>query len=150
MKTEEYERLRRALSQQLAADLDLIRAGHAAKLRALEELWLTSPEEGAAGARSLAQAPTRAPLSETVSSETPDPARARASRRGDTLNDLRTALPHLPEIFEREDIYRVLGYTPARATLYRALWILKSENLIGMARLSDGGIRSQYRNLTEP
>ena len=156
MDTQEYERRRRALESQLQADLELVRAGHQARLRALEQIWLTSSGDGAA----KAEAPTEPPLSETarsetaasetISSETADPKPLRSHRRGDTLNDLRAALPRLPEIFEREDIYRTLGYTPARATLYRALWTLESEGELAFARHSDGGVRAQYRKLPKP
>ena len=151
MDTQEYERRRRALESQLQADLALVQAGHQARLRALEQLWLSSSGDGTAAA----EAPTEPPLSETaasetIASETADPTPLRSHRRGDTLNDLRAALPHLPEIFEREDIYRALGYTPARATLYRALWALEREGELAFARYSNGGVRAQYRKLPKP
>jgi hypothetical protein len=48
MRHGEYERRRRALDTQYREDLELIRAGYQAKLRALEMLWFASPATDAA------------------------------------------------------------------------------------------------------
>lgn len=141
MRHQEYERRRRMLEQHLQADLDLIRAAYAAKLRALEAVWLHSPGEDAPSpVQPEPGIPSETPLSETPPSET-----VRAVRRGDTLQGLRAALPDLPEVFEKEDVFQALGYTPSRATLYRAFQTLQIEKRISIARYSDGGTRTQYR-----
>jgi hypothetical protein len=153
MRHQEYERRRRALEQQLQADLDLIRAAYAAKLRALEAVWLHSPEEGEprpdppkpeAPAEPL---PSETPLSETAPIETPPEEPVRAPVRRETLRDLRAALSGLPELFEKEDVYQALGYMPPRATLYRAFQTLLDEKKVSIARYSEGGTRTQYRRL---
>ena len=162
MKSREYERRRRALEEQCHADLNLIRAGYEAKLRALEMIWLTSDgkdeAEGAPGRPNPSEASPSETVrsetepvssetvpSETVRTETPAPAR----ERRDLLSDLLEALPALPEVFEKQDIYQALGYVPARATLYRALETLKSEKQIVIARYSEGGQRTQYRKVAK-
>lgn len=165
MKSREYERRRRALEEQCHADLNLIRAGYEAKLRALEMIWLASDGKDEANGAPGRPNPSEASSSETVSHETvrsdtiasetvpsetvqtvggtPAPAR----ERRDLLNDLMDALPGLPEVFEKRDLYQALGYVPARATLYRAIETLKSEKQIVIARYSEGGQRTQYRKV---
>jgi hypothetical protein len=41
--------------------------------------------------------------------------------RGEVQYDLDEAFPRLPEVFDKRDVTRILGYEPARATLFRAL-----------------------------
>jgi hypothetical protein len=145
MRAEEYERRRQAVQAQLQADLDLIRAGYEAKLRALESLWLSSPVGAPAAGPRSETAPNETPPSETPSSETPAGAPARVSRRGDVLRDVRAVLPHLPEVFERRDVIQALGYKPPRATLYRALATLQEEEEITIVRPGDERIQTQYQ-----
>ncbi|HEX4960985.1 MAG TPA: hypothetical protein VF173_09115 [Thermoanaerobaculia bacterium] len=172
MKSREYERRRRVLEEQLHADLNLIRAGYEAKLRALESIWLASDAKDEADSppgspnaseaspsetvsRETVRSETVASetiLSETVPSETVQTktvgeAPAPARERRDLLSDLLVALPGLPKVFEKRDIYQALGYVPARATLYRAIDTLKEDKQIVIARYSEGGQRTQYRKV---
>lgn len=154
MKAREYERRRRALDEQLHADLNLIRAGYDAKLRALEIIWLASDEADAVSSETVHQetipsemVQSETVLSETVPTEMPDQAPAREVQRGDVLSDFLAALPDLPEVFEKKDVYQALGYVPPRATLYRVIWRLKEDKKIAIARHSEGRIRTQYRKL---
>jgi hypothetical protein len=140
MRSEEYERRRQAVQAQLQADLDLIRAGYEAKLRALESLWLSSPVGAPAAGPRSETAPN-----ETPSSETPAGAPARVSRRGDVLRDVRAVLSQLPEVFERRDVIQAIGYKPPRATLYRALATLQEEEEITIVRPGDERIQTQYQ-----
>lgn len=159
MRHGEYERRRRALETQLREDLELLRAGYQAKLRALETLWLTSPEDSlpAASEPPRLKAGETLRLSETLSanetetlSETlPEPA-APARRRGQVLEDLLERFDELPEIFDQRDIVRLLGYTAPRATLYRAIGELLSANRIAMEEAASGPIPTRYRKLPEP
>jgi hypothetical protein len=151
MRHSEYQRRRLALEAQLQAALDLIRAGHAAKLRALERVWLSSHEGEGAGDDEVGAAGAK-PASETAQnasawSETPGQPPRHGRRRGGTLSDLRDALPRLPEVFEKRDVLELLGYIPPRATLYRALETLREEEKIAITRYSDGGERTRYRKL---
>ncbi len=161
MKSGEYERRRRAIEEQLQADLDLIRAGYQAKLRALEMVWLSSPGGEAprvlpAGA-GVETVPPDSPALETVPEtvetvgEAPRVAgRAaprRVPRRGDLPAAIEEALAGLPAVFDKRDLCRALGYEPSRASLYRALSTLQEEQVIAIETFSDGGNRTRYRKV---
>ena len=149
MDSQEYERRRQAIQAQLQADLDLIRAGYEAKLRALETIWLSAPTGDPAAAPTSETAPSETPTSETALSETPSEAPARISRRGDVLRDVRAVLPRLPEVFERKDVVQALGYQPPRATLYRVLATLQEKKEITVVRYGDERSQAQYRRREE-
>lgn len=126
MTRDEYEERLRALETQLQTEIALIHAGHEARVRALGSVWQT-----AAPASVPAAAPKKAAR----------PAWA-------TLVDIEEALPRLPEVFDKRDIIRVLGYTPAYSTLFRALAELRKSGEIA----DDDGCyyRSQYRKISRP
>jgi hypothetical protein len=162
MRHNEYERWRRLLEQQFDSDVELLRAGYQAKLRALEMLWLASPEEGqeALEHRSVRLLGETLPsetvpnsemaqLSETLTgSETPAAkAPARTLRRGEILEEVTAALPELPEVFDRQDIWRVLGFAPSRATLHRVFNDLLRNHSIAVERFSDGHAPTRYRKV---
>jgi len=67
--------------------------------------------------------------------------------RYSVVTDLDDVLPELPEIFERRDVIRALGYEPPRTTLYHALVQLQREGAIAIETLSGGGSRVRYRKL---
>lgn len=137
MNSEEYERRKRLLDERLRADLELIRAGHAARLRALDAL-----RDGSRG-ETLATA-------ETQTGETQDaPPAVPAARRSSVLHDILDAFPRLPEVFDKADVVRVLGYVPHRATLNRAWERLRSEGKIAMDHPHDGRRPTRYRKLPQ-
>jgi hypothetical protein len=135
MTRDEYEARRRALEAQLQADISLIHAAHEVRVRSLDSLW--QAEDGNAPA---------AIVRETVPAA-PAPARKTMRPRGAVLDDLQRALPQLPEVFDSRDVARVLGYTPARSTLFRALLLLKEEGAIAVDLSSPGGTSNTYRKL---
>jgi hypothetical protein len=67
---------------------------------------------------------------------------------GTVLEDLYEAFADLPRIFDKRDITRLLGYEPARATLYRAIMALRQEGLIANDSYSAGGTATRYRKLS--
>ena len=150
MDSREYQQRRQALEEQLQSDLNLIRAGYEAKLRALEMIWLTSDRPGGSPGETVADETVR---SETVAPETvggEEPALASTALvstagQRNTLGDLKAALPALPEVFDKDDIARALGYTPSRATLYRALAKLEREKKIAVVQVSSGRTKTLYR-----
>lgn len=154
MDSQEYQRRRQALEEQLQADLSLIRAGYEAKLRALERIWLTSDGPSPPLAETV---PDEAVTSETVPAKggpetnaadaAEESAVASASDRRDTLSDLLKALPALAKEFDKSDISRALGYTPSRATLYRVLTKLEKEGKIATVQSSQGRTKTLYRAL---
>ncbi len=143
MRYHEYEERKRALAEQLHADLELVRAGHQARVRALEALWLASPLEEAPPATSETQS------SETQTpSETQAPPPGRVFERGEVLENIEEALSHLPEIFDKPELVRVLGYAPPRATLHRAVQQLLSDRKIAVESFSIGRQPTVYRKVS--
>lgn len=141
MSPEEYERRRRALEAQLQADLELVQAGHAARLRALEALRREAVETGTAGPGH--EADRRPP----AAVRTPDPPPTVRRRDNEALDDLQDLLPGLPVFFDKRDLVRALGYTPSRATFLRAIDKLREENKIRIAQHSQGGRLTRYEKL---
>ena len=133
MTREEYEERRRALDAMLEADIAMVRAGHEARVRSLESLWQAAKAgDEKAAVPAAAPAPPAAP---------PEPARP----PGTTYDDLCDALPRLPEVFDKRDVVRELGYTPPYTTLVRALEDLKkSGEIADNARF---GYRRSFRKV---
>jgi hypothetical protein len=150
MRHSEYEQRRRALEEQYLADAELLRAAYQAKLRALEMLWLVSPD--------VSVLPSRSPR--LLSGETPalpvqSPAPALPPPppplpRGQFLAELVAALPSLPEVFDCEDIERALGYKPSRPTLNRAFSILREAQRIVVEVAGHASRPTSYRKLPVP
>jgi hypothetical protein len=124
MTREDYEERLRALGAQLEADIAMVRAGHEARVRSLESLW-----QAAQAGDEKAAVPAPAPAPPAAPRETARPP-------GATCNDLRDALPRLPEVFDKRDVVRALGYKPPYTTLVRALELLKESGEIA----EDGGL----------
>jgi hypothetical protein len=137
MTREEYEERRRAFEEQHRADVALMNAAQEARIRSLDRLW----QEELDRERSAA-APDASPVP-VQPAPAPKPMRPRYSVR----DDLDDALPELPEIFERRDVIRALGYEPPRTTLYHALEQLRREGAIAIESYSGGGARVRYRKL---
>lgn len=133
MTQEEYEERRRALEERHRADVALMNEAHEARLRSLEELR----QAGGPTDRGLA----------TPEASPPAPARQPARPPGSVLEDLCEALADLPEVFDKNDVARVLGYEPSRATLLRALRQLKADGEIAQESYSLGGVTTRYRKL---
>jgi hypothetical protein len=150
----------RERGRQLREDLELLRAGYQAKLRALEMLWLAPPGEALPEAVAVSETlrlsetlassetlpETTPPQSETV---TP-PERPKETRRGQVRDEIEAAFAELPEEFDRRDVIRVLGYEPPRATLFRVLEQLVADKWISVAWYSTGRSSTRYAKLPEP
>ena len=169
MKRSEYEQRRQALEAQLAADIELVRAAHETRVRALESLWLASPEEeavspaeGPAAASDPPQVEDEAPETVPIGTQTgtgtgtgtgtqtgtqTPPAKARRVRKGygEVSDDLEAALTRMPEVFDKAALLQELGYEPARSTFYRALESLQQEKKIVIVSHSGGRTRTTYR-----
>lgn len=141
MTQEDYDERRRALEEQLRADIALLQAAHEVRVRALDTLWQGAKE----GNVSIPAPPPSAAVREAVPAMAAPPVPARP--RGAVLDDLANALPRLPNVFDKRDIARVLGYTPSRSTLFRALERLIDEGAIAVEDASDGGLLTLYRKV---
>jgi hypothetical protein len=138
---------------QFREDVELLRAGYQAKLRALEMLWLVPSGEALPEERPVLGVNESLRLSETLSvdetlPETPAPAAAR--RRGQVLEDVLACFAGLPEIFDQRDVVRALGYTVSRATLFRVFGELLREERIVMEEPGSGPNPTRYRKLPAP
>jgi hypothetical protein len=145
MRFDEYQERRRVLEEQLQTDLELIRSAHRAKLQSLELLWLSSAQRDAAG--STPPEPQRVPESQEQN-ETQAPVETQRTRRtGSAEYDVEDVLPVLPELFDKGDIIRALGWEPHRATLQRALDRLRAGKQIAIEIRGEGRRPTRYRKV---
>ena len=128
MRRSEYEQRRGALEETYQADLELIRSAHAARLRSLEALWLSNPEED--------------PAEESAPAPPVAPPRIVRPPLAQALDD---AFAQLPEVFDRSDVVRALGWAPDRAALFRALDGLVHQRRIVVQRFGTGRAATTYR-----
>lgn len=145
MTREEFEERLRALEAQHQADIALVHAGHEARIRALLSLWQpTAPPIADPQPASLPAAAPPPP----APAPPPEPAPKVRRAPHSVLNDLVEAFPDLPEVFDKHDVARVLGYEPTRATLFRALLALKKEGYITTVSTGIGGTETtRHRKL---
>jgi hypothetical protein len=167
MRHSEYERRRSTLEQQLQEDLELIRAGYRAKLRALEMLWLApssaaegelaaekpAPEEAQTRSETQGAAETHAWIEtqapETQGSETRRP-EATPVPQGGLWEAIQDALPQLPEIFDRHELEKALGFTPRKSTLARILNDMSDDKDLEIVERSHGRHPTKYRKVAGP
>lgn len=123
MTRSEYEERRRALEAQRQADIALINAAHETRIRSLDRLWRATAEDDAVLALPAAVETRALPAPAALPAVSAPPAEsARKMRgRGEVQDDLEEAFSQLPEVFDKRDVTRILGYEPARSTLFRAL-----------------------------
>ena len=159
MKWSEYEQRRRAMERQLEADIELLRAAHETRIRALDQLWLDlsekdqpspagSPEASRAGEEAAPQpgpgtgTQTDVPIETQTGTQGPQEVR---KGYGEVSLDIEAVFDSLPEVFDRPELVRALGYQPVRTTLYRAIEALVSERRITIESHSTGRHRTRYR-----
>jgi hypothetical protein len=72
---------------------------------------------------------------------------AQPSRRGawELTNDIKAALPRLPEVFDRKAVIQALGYEPDRSSLYRVLKELAYEGVVIQVSIGEGRVPTTYR-----
>ena len=136
MNPSEYQRLRRQLDEELRAGMEMLQAGHRAKVDALDALWQEgTPEESLT---ILADPPESQP-EPSVSAE-----RERLAA-GELLTDIEAALARVGDEFQKSDLCRALGYEPGRSSLHRALLELERGGVIEIQRQGLGRRPSRYR-----
>ena len=134
MRDDEYRKLRRALEEQRDADLELIQAGHRAKLHALDMLRQTPDDE------------TQKPMETQNPAET-EPVTNKATPATNVHDAIEAILPSLPDVFDKKDVIRLLGWEPHRATLHRALHYLRIGRTIAVETLGQGRHATRYRKV---
>jgi hypothetical protein len=137
MTREEFEQRKLRLAEQLREGVALLEQGYQRQLRALELIWMADsngdavpPGQEAIGAAAPAGLPVK-------------PIRARLAP-GRLLEDVRTALAQLPEVFDRNDLVRALGYEPERSSLHRAMVSLVREGVLVINSYGAGKIPAKY------
>lgn len=138
----EYQRLRRQLDEELRVGLEMLQAGHRAKVEALDAKWQEEPE------------PVPASLPATPEPQ-PEPVTSAPSRRGrleagELLNDVGAALALMGDEFLKTDLCRALGYEPHRSSLYRALRGLERDGILEIRTQGLGRRASFYRKIRQP
>lgn len=162
MRHSEYEKRRNALEKQYDEDRELLRAAHEAKLRSLETLWLASPPTEAAVTPEQVPSEEGDLLREEPVQESPAAHETQARSETQTPNEtqeevrlprgglrdaIESTLPRLPEIFDRQELERALGFTPRRSSLVRILKDLWSEKTLEIVEYSEGRRPTKYRKV---
>ncbi len=122
--------------------MEMLQAGHRAKVEALDARWQEETET--ASASRLA---TPEPQPEPVA---PAASQSRRLEAGELLNDVEAALALMGEEFKKSDLCRALGYEPHRSTLHRVLRELQRDGILEIGRqgLGRGGLL--YRKIRQP
>jgi len=131
MTESDYEQRKQELVAQLRLSIRFLQQGYEAQLSALEL--------ERAGAKKTS-APVVAPEAAPVRQRAPQPP-------GGLLEHVRQAVAQLPVEFTKADIIRVLGYTPERSSLHRALDDLMVEREIQVHDRGSGRTPNVYRKL---
>jgi hypothetical protein len=126
MKRSEYEERRRALEETFEAEIATVRAAQQIRRRAFEALWRADLED---------DEPSQAPAAPSM--PPPPPLHLAAA--------LEEILPRLPEVFDKDDVVRLLGWNPARATLFRNLQGLVFSGRLKVERYGAGRATTTYR-----
>ncbi len=63
---------------------------------------------------------------------------------GQLLEDVRSALPQMPEVLDRNDLVHALGYEPDRSSLHQVLTSLVKEGVLVVRSYSAGKIPAKY------
>ncbi len=138
MTREEYEQRKLKLAEQLREGVALLEEGYQRQLRALELIWI-------ADSNGAAVPPQQRPIAATVPATPPrKPARHRLAP-GQLREDVETALAQMPEVFDRNDLLRALGYGPERSSLHRVLDRLVNEGVLVLDSYGAGKIAAKYR-----
>jgi hypothetical protein len=148
MTHDEYEQRKRRMEEELRAGVELLETAHRHQLRALQLVLVATGGEGVeipkpvmTAAPLMLSAPAM-PAAPTLPAAAPQPV-----RRGPwaLFNDVQDALAEVPEVFDRNDICRILGYEPDRGSLYRTFQELKREGVLSLQHRGTGKWPARYR-----
>lgn len=146
MNQAEYQRLRRQLDEELRAGLELLQAGHRAKVEALDARWEAEVEAESAGDPTLPEpVALPEPLPEPAAPPAPSPSARLRLGAGELLEDVEAALARVGEEFLQSDLCRALGYEPHRGSLHRVLRELEGEGVLEIQRQGFGRRATLYR-----
>jgi len=148
MTHDEYEQRKRRLEEELRAGVTLLETAFRHQMRALQLVWATLGGEAVEippVVVALPEASALLPAAPAIPA--PAPAPPPPTRRGawELLDDVQAALPKVPEVFDRDDICRVIGYEPDRGSLYRTFQGLIQEGAIAIEERGTGRQPSRYK-----
>ena len=150
MTHDEYERRKRRLDEDLRVGIELLETAHRHQVRALQLVLVAS---GVETMETLPAMTAAAPLLLSASA-LPAPPKQDSSQPGRRVpwalfSDVVDALAAVPEVFDRNDVCRVLGYEPDRGSLYRTFQQLKQDGVLALEQRGTGKWPTRYRK-TEP
>jgi hypothetical protein len=150
MTRDEYEQRKRRLEEELRAGVELLETAYRHQFRALQLVWAAAGGDVEIPPSVMAAFPG-VPASAAPALPALLAAPAQPARRGawDLFNDVQRALDEAPEVFDRNDICRILGYEPNRGSLYRTFQELIQEGACAIEERGTGKVPTRYRK-TEP
>src|SRR3954471_12223003 len=151
MPSGEYVRYRQHLDAQLRTDVELIYEAYRAKLRAYETVARARGEEFepmAAAALPPGLPPAPAPPT-PVPVQAPAPPLPR-TRAFQIEAAILAAIETLPEVFDKFDLGKALGFEPRRSTLHRSLQRLVREGVLGVERYGTARFPTLYHKSAVP
>lgn len=131
MTRSEYEAQRRRLDEEMRTAIELVKAGHQAKIQVLD-LVLTMSGEG---------------IPEPVAAPPPLEPEPRPRRRGagELLDEVAEIVPRLPALFTKDDVENALKEPADRASLYRVLQELEQDGWFKTETFGRGRNPTVYR-----
>jgi len=153
MTREEYEGRKRRLEAQLEEGIELLRAGFRQQIRALELVWMTTAAEDVAltsiPAQTTSRKPPAASLATSAAPPTAKPSRRPRQPAGKLWEDIDAIFDDLPQVFNRNDIVKALGYEPERSSLHRLITSLQTGGVIVLKAHPAGRIPAKYEKAEE-
>jgi hypothetical protein len=149
----DYERFRQQLEAQFRADVELLSEAYRTKLRAYETVCRARGELDAGPwtppdvPRSLPEAAAPFAEEETPAAPEAPPSPPGKSRAYEMLNAISGAVAQMPEVFDKHDIGRALGFAPRRATLSRILGDLVLEGALAVDEAGTGKRPTRFRKV---
>jgi len=149
MTHDEYERRKRRLDEDLRVGIELLETAHRHQVRALQLVLVASGAEAmetlpamTAAAPLLLLSASALPALPTPPGDSPQPGRRIPWA---LFTDVVDALAAVPEVFDRNDVCRVLGYEPDRGSLYRTFQQLKQDGVLTLEQRGTGKWPTRYR-----
>jgi hypothetical protein len=140
----EYQRLRRQLDEELRAGIEMLQAGHRAKVAKLDGLW--EPPDVAPAQLPASPVPPEAPAQPPASPAAPE-VPAQRLEPGQLLADVELALEEVGEVFQKGDLCAIIGYEPQRSSLHRVLAELQRDGVIRLDHPGSGRRATRYRKV---
>ena len=149
MNQAEYQRIRRQLDEELRAGIEMLQAGHRAKVAALDDRWQELEPEPA-GSPAAPEPRSEPGLSAASTAPVAVPDERERLGAGELLADVEAALDAVGDEFLKSDLCRALGYEPHRSSLHRALRELQEDGVITIHHQGLGRRPSLYRGNVSP